>query len=102
MVNQAEQLKLRRSHNLSESFLSTQTSPSPTKNWVRLMALRECIGKPQPKCGNIEKEEAFNWLEKEISECSPNASNYAIDPELDDLRTDPRFKEMLKRLNLPE
>jgi tetratricopeptide (TPR) repeat protein len=52
--------------------------------------------------GLDEKEEAFNWLEKEISDRSPNASVYAIDPALDDLRSDPRFKEMLKRLNLAE
>jgi hypothetical protein len=30
------------------------------------------------------------------------SSFYALDPVLDDLRSDPRFKEMLKRLNLPE
>jgi tetratricopeptide (TPR) repeat protein len=48
------------------------------------------------------KEEALNWLEKEISDRSPGTVNYGISPEFDDLRSDPRFKEMLKRLNLPE
>jgi hypothetical protein len=30
------------------------------------------------------------------------ANTYAVAPELDDLRSEPRFKEMLKRMNLPE
>jgi hypothetical protein len=29
-------------------------------------------------------------------------SYIAVAPELDDLRSEPRFKEMLKRMNLPE
>ncbi|MDQ3258430.1 MAG: tetratricopeptide repeat protein, partial [Acidobacteriota bacterium] len=52
--------------------------------------------------GFNEKEEAFVWLDKAVAERSSYASSYAVDPVLDDLRSDPRFKEMLKRLNLPE
>jgi serine/threonine protein kinase/TolB-like protein len=49
-----------------------------------------------------EKDEAFAWLEKDIAERSSWPVLYAVSPELDDLRDDPRFKDMLKRLNLPE
>ncbi|MBP6004050.1 MAG: tetratricopeptide repeat protein [Pyrinomonadaceae bacterium] len=49
-----------------------------------------------------EKEEALDWLEKEIDDRGPYSTYYAVMPELDDLRTEPRFKAMLKRLNLPE
>ena len=49
-----------------------------------------------------EKEEALVWLEKEIAERGAWCTVYAVAPELDDLRDDPRFKEMLKRMNLPE
>jgi eukaryotic-like serine/threonine-protein kinase len=52
--------------------------------------------------GLNEKEEALVWLEKEIAERGYWATTYAVAPELDDLRADPRFKAMLKRLNLPE
>jgi TolB-like protein/Tfp pilus assembly protein PilF len=49
-----------------------------------------------------EKDEAFVWLEKDIAERSSWPVVYAVVPELDDLRDDPHFKDMLKRLNLPE
>ena len=44
----------------------------------------------------------MNWLEKEVAAHSELANNLAIGPELDGLRSEPRFKEMLKRMNLPE
>jgi len=44
----------------------------------------------------------LNWLEKQMSGRSETANAYAVAPELDDLRSEPRFKEMLKRMNLPE
>lgn len=52
--------------------------------------------------GLNEKEEALNWLEKEISDRSSTTVFYGISPDFDDLRTEPRFKAMLKRMNLPE
>jgi hypothetical protein len=44
----------------------------------------------------------MNWLVKQMLGHSETASQYAVEPELDDLRSEPRFNEMLKRLNLPE
>ena len=49
-----------------------------------------------------DKEEALAWLEKDMADHSEATSEYAVDPYLDDLRDEPRFKAMLKRLNLPE
>lgn len=49
-----------------------------------------------------QKDEAFVWLEKDVDERTIYASSYAIESALDGLRDDPRFKAMLKRMNLPE
>jgi TolB-like protein/cytochrome c-type biogenesis protein CcmH/NrfG len=49
-----------------------------------------------------QKDEAFTWLEKDMDERTIYASSYAIESALDGLREDPRFKAMLKRMNLPE
>jgi TolB-like protein/Tfp pilus assembly protein PilF len=49
-----------------------------------------------------DKEEAYVWLEREISERGSNARYFAVFIELDELRSEPRFKDMLKRMNLPE
>jgi tetratricopeptide (TPR) repeat protein len=49
-----------------------------------------------------DREEAFALLEKDIAEHSSFVSVLAVEPALDDLRDDPRFKAMLRRLNLPE
>jgi TolB-like protein/Tfp pilus assembly protein PilF len=49
-----------------------------------------------------QRDEAFVWLEREAEERTIFASSYAIEPALDELRGEPRFKAMLKRMNLPE
>ncbi|MDQ5845294.1 MAG: tetratricopeptide repeat protein, partial [Acidobacteriota bacterium] len=49
-----------------------------------------------------DKEEALNYLEKHMSSRAETANTYASAPELDGLRSEPRFKEILKRMNLPE
>jgi tetratricopeptide (TPR) repeat protein len=49
-----------------------------------------------------DKEEALNYLEKHMSAHAETANQYAVAPELDELRSEPRFQEMLKRMKLPE
>jgi TolB-like protein/Tfp pilus assembly protein PilF len=49
-----------------------------------------------------QKAEALDYLEKHMTARAETASQYASAPELDDLRSEPRFKAMLKRMNLPE
>jgi len=49
-----------------------------------------------------KKDEALTWLEKDVEDRSIWAAYYAVDPLLDEVRGEPRFKAMLKRMNLPE
>ncbi len=49
-----------------------------------------------------DKEQALNYLEKHMLARAETASQYAVAPELDELRSEPRFKAMLKKMNLPE
>ncbi|MCA1640293.1 MAG: hypothetical protein LC768_18570, partial [Acidobacteria bacterium] len=49
-----------------------------------------------------DKEKVFAELERAFGERDHELHRLKIDPLMDSLRDDPRFKEMLKRLNLPE
>jgi eukaryotic-like serine/threonine-protein kinase len=48
------------------------------------------------------KESALQYLEKEVAERGYWASTMSVDPVLDELRSEPRFKALLKKMNLPE
>jgi TolB-like protein/Tfp pilus assembly protein PilF len=45
-----------------------------------------------------DKDEAFKWLEKDVAERSFYPSFYAYDPFFDDLRDDPRFADLVRRV----
>ncbi len=47
-----------------------------------------------------EKDEAFAWLEKAYQERSENLLYYKDTPLLDSVRSDPRFTNLLRRMNL--
>lgn len=49
-----------------------------------------------------EKDQAFAELEKAYENHDWELFRLKVDPLMDPLRDDPRFKAMLKRLNLPE
>jgi len=51
--------------------------------------------------GLREKDEAFQWLEKAYQERSPMLAWASVDPRLDFLRPDPRFQDLLRRMNFP-
>ncbi|MFC2158330.1 protein kinase [Acidobacteriota bacterium] len=46
------------------------------------------------------RDEALDWLEKAVDEKDANAAYMTVDPIFDDLRDSPRFKSMLRRMNL--
>jgi adenylate cyclase len=47
-----------------------------------------------------EKDKAFVWLEKEVAERSPRTPLFSVNPLFDDLRDDPRFQDLLHRIEL--
>ncbi len=48
-----------------------------------------------------EKEQAFAWLEKAYDERSTWLEFLKVEPQLDPLRSDPRFVELVRRVGLP-
>ena len=49
-----------------------------------------------------QKQRALDWLEKGFVTHHSMMSFIGIDPHWDDLRSEPRFRELLRKLNLPE
>jgi TolB-like protein len=48
-----------------------------------------------------EKDEAFRWLETAYRERSAWMVYLNVDPRLDNLRSEPRFQDLLRRMNFP-
>jgi TolB-like protein/tetratricopeptide (TPR) repeat protein len=88
---------LARSGNREEALnLLTELKQESTGNYVQNDNFADIY------IGLGDKQEALNYLEKHMMARAETANAFAVDPELDDVRAEPRFKEMLKRLNLPE
>jgi TolB-like protein/DNA-binding winged helix-turn-helix (wHTH) protein/Tfp pilus assembly protein PilF len=49
-----------------------------------------------------EKDQAFEWLERAFQEKSPQLRKFLYSPLWDPIRDDPRFEQLLRKLNLPE
>ena len=49
-----------------------------------------------------DKDQAFTWLEKGFAERGYQMTNIKLEPRFDVLHSDPRFKDLVRRLGLPE
>jgi tetratricopeptide (TPR) repeat protein len=48
-----------------------------------------------------EKEQAFEWLDKAYNGQDSNLVYLKVDPMFDNLRSDPRYADLLRRVGLP-
>ena len=48
-----------------------------------------------------ERQKAFAWLEKAYEQHDTQMINLKVDPQYDPLRSDPRFQDLLRRMNFP-
>jgi hypothetical protein len=49
-----------------------------------------------------EKDEAFAWLEKAYQQREYELTLLRVSPEMDNLRSDPRFADLLRRVGLAQ
>jgi hypothetical protein len=47
-----------------------------------------------------DKDQAFQWLEKSYQAHAPEIGQLKVDPTLDNLHTDPRVADLVKRMGL--
>jgi hypothetical protein len=48
-----------------------------------------------------EKQKAFEWLEKAYEEHDSGLVSVAVEPMFESIRSDTRFKEIVRRMKLP-
>jgi Flp pilus assembly protein TadD len=47
-----------------------------------------------------DKDRAFEWLERAVEERDQSVSSLKVSPQRNPIRSDPRYHELLKRMNL--
>jgi len=52
--------------------------------------------------GMGEKEKAFEWLEKTYDQREAGLKDLNVNPIYDSLRSDPRFQDLIERMNFPD
>ena len=52
--------------------------------------------------GTGDKDTALQWLERSYGERSAEMPNLKIEPLFDNLRSDPRFQDLMRRMNFPQ
>ena len=106
----ALELNGRYSTTLGELGAAFATSGRPGDAIAVLKELEERYGKNRANGTDLatvyaalgEKDKAFEWLERDVSARNPRFLEFRWSPASDPLRDDPRFKEILKKMGLPE
>lgn len=81
--------------------------PEATKSVAEALVARIPEGFPLPSDTAMfyamagEKEKAIEWLEKGLDPHDPFMPYIGVSPFFDDIRPDPRFQELLRKMRLP-
>ncbi len=67
-------------------------STRPVYSLLRIVILYARLG---------EKDQAFEWLEKGYEQHYPDMAFVKVSPWWDNLRSDPRYQDLLRRMNFP-
>jgi serine/threonine protein kinase/tetratricopeptide (TPR) repeat protein len=76
------------------------TAKSAEKLYARSQFLPGYIGRFYARAGDTEQ--ALKWIRRDIDERAGTPLSLYIDPVWDPLRSDPRFKDIVRRMGLPE
>jgi TolB-like protein len=68
----------------------------------QLIASDDAYGTAQVYAWRGEKDQALEWLERSYVQREPGLTWVEIDPRFRSLRGDPRYKALLRKMNLPE
>ncbi len=75
-------------------------------NWLIESELKKSKPEPLKLAGEYaiigKKKEALDWLEKEFENPQPGFADINNDADFDNLRSEPRFKDMIKKMGLSE
>jgi len=52
--------------------------------------------------GMKDREQTIAWLEKAYTQHSPELVSLKVDPRFDDVRGEPRFQDLLRRVGLAQ
>jgi hypothetical protein len=63
---------------------------------------KKAYGVAASLAGLGEKDEAFAWLEKAYQQREYELTLLRVSPEMDNLRSDPRFPDLLRRVGLAQ
>ena len=92
---------------LGYAYAVTDRRPAASKVLQHLDELEQrrfvsCIARVYVYAGLGDKDKAFEWLEKAYEDHSTWLTYIKADPRFDSIRDDPRYRDLLRRMRLPE
>jgi hypothetical protein len=95
---------------LSPGEVLTRAEISPEKYWKNRIKMQEDISKELSDYGDLgvvyartgQKKKALDMLELAATKNDPSLKYIRVEPAFDPLRDEPRFRELVKKMNFPQ